>query len=58
MMKKDYGPVHGIAECEDCPWKSESYKNIQAVASTHARAKSHRVKGEIGHAFIYDGRST
>ena len=51
-----YGVVHCIADCEDCGWHTESYKNGQAIAALHARKHHHRVKGELGISFGYDGR--
>jgi len=55
-MQYQYGVVHGLAACDDCGWKTESYKNAQANAARHARAHCHRVHGEIGCAYTYDGR--
>jgi len=55
-MKYSYGVVHGIAECEDCGWRTEEYKNAQATAAIHAKRHGHRVVGELGIDFSYDGR--
>ena len=55
-MKKEYGVVHGVAHCLDCDWDTESYKNAQAIAAKHAKTYGHRVEGELGIAFSYDGR--
>jgi len=55
-MKCSYGVVHAKVECEDCLWITESYKNAQAIASIHARKYGHRVRGELGIVFSYDGR--
>lgn len=55
-MKYSYGVVHGIAECEDCGWRTESYKNAQAISKIHAKRHGHKVSGELGIAFSYDGR--
>ena len=55
-MKLEYGVVHGLAECQDCGWSTQSYKNAQALAAIHARAHGHRVEGEAGYAYTYDGR--
>ena len=55
-MKKSFGVVHGIAECRDCEWSTQAYKNAQANASRHAVAKGHRVEGEVGCAYVYDAR--
>lgn len=57
-MRRKYGVVHGIAECKDCGWSTTSYKNAQANAARHARARGHRVVGELGISFEYDGRVT
>ena len=55
--KRSFGVVHGIAECSDCDWKTDSYKNAQALAAKHARRYRHRVNGEVGCAYTYDGRN-
>lgn len=55
-LKKSIGVVHAIAECLDCGWIALSYKNAQANAARHARSHGHRVSGEVGLAFVYDGR--
>lgn len=55
-VKLGYSVVHGIAACDDCGWQTDSYKNAQAIAAIHARAHGHRVHGEIGCVYIYDGR--
>lgn len=49
------GVIHGIADCEDCGWHSESYKNILAISAIHAKRKKHKVSVEIGYGFVYDG---
>ena len=56
-MKKSYGVVHGVARCMDCDWNTESHKNAQAIAAKHAKDYGHRVEGELGIAFSYDGRN-
>lgn len=55
-MKIEYGLYHGIVRCDDCEWKSESYKNAQALASKHAQKYGHRVEGDIGIRIVYDAR--
>ena len=57
-LKKSYGVVHAFAKCKDCSWETESYKNAQATAAIHARTYGHRVDGEVGNAFTYDGRES
>jgi len=54
-VRRSYGVVHGLAECRDCDWNTESYKNAQALAARHARHYGHRVVGELGIAFEYTG---
>lgn len=56
-MKKSFGVVHGIAECQTCGWKTQSYKNAQALAAKHAKKYGHRVEGEVACAYTYDGGS-
>jgi hypothetical protein len=48
--------VHAIAECEDCGAHWENYKNAQATAAIHAKKYHHKVSGDVGLAFEYDGR--
>jgi len=55
-MNYAYGPVHAYVKCKDCGWESSSYKNAQAIAKIHAQKHRHRVEGELGIAFVYDGR--
>ena len=57
MVEKSFGVVHAIAECEDCEWSSQMYKNAQANAARHAKAKGHRVHVEVGLDGYYDGRT-
>lgn len=45
--------VHTIAECRDCDWRTEGYKNGQAIAAIHAKIKRHKVVGEVGLVFEY-----
>ncbi len=54
-MKRQYGVVHGLANCETCGWNTQSYKNAQANAAKHAKRTGHRVAGEVGYAYWYDG---
>lgn len=55
-MKYSYGVVAAQAECLDCSWKTESYKNAQAIAKIHAQKHGHKVRGDLSIAFHYDGR--
>jgi len=55
-MKYSYGVIAAIVECEDCDWTTESYKNAQAIAKIHAARYGHRVVGELGIGFSYNGR--
>jgi len=55
-MKYRYGVVHARVKCEDCEWTTESYKNAQAIAKIHAQRYHHKVHGELGISFMYDGR--
>jgi len=56
VMKKSFGVTHCMAECRDCDWRTESYKNGQAIAALHAIRHGHYVKVEVGIAGCYDGR--
>jgi len=57
-MKKEFSKTHTIAECRDCNWRSEDYKNGQAIAAKHAKHYKHKVCVEIAIAGFYDGRET
>ena len=56
-MDRSFGVTHAIAECEDCGWRNEQYKNAQATAAIHAKKHKHKVQVDIGLAGYYDGRS-
>lgn len=56
-MKSHYGVVHAFVECEDCGWTTNSYKNAQAIAKIHAEKHNHKVRGDLGIGFGYDGRT-
>ena len=55
-MKKSLGKSHTIAECFDCEWRTENYKNGQAIAAKHAKIYKHKVGIDIGISGHYDGR--
>jgi len=55
-MKKKIGVVHCIAKCEDCGKEFSNYPNAQALAAKHAKKYRHKVSGEVGIAFWYDGQ--
>lgn len=55
-MKYHYGVIHAVVKCEDCDWETSSYKNAQAIAKIHAKKYGHKVSGELGIAFGYNGR--
>ena len=55
-MKKRFGVVHIVAECEDCDWNTQNYKNGQAIAAIHAKSHKHKVHVEVGLSVCYDGR--
>ena len=55
-MSYNYGVIAAIVFCNDCEWKTESYKNAQALAKIHAKRYGHRVSGELVIAFHYDHR--
>lgn len=55
-MNKKGGVIHVVAECEDCNWRTEEYKNGQAIAAIHAKSKKHKVRVDVGLVFEYDGR--
>lgn len=56
VKEYSYGVGHAIVECEDCDWKTQSYKNAQAIAKIHADKHGHKVRGELGIFFMYNGR--
>lgn len=55
-MKKSIWVVHAIGICEDCGKEFVNYKNAQALAARHAKVKKHKVSGDIGLTYEYDGR--
>jgi len=55
-VKRLFGKVHLIAQCRDCKWSTENYKNGQATACIHAKTYKHKVNVEVGIAGYYDGR--
>jgi hypothetical protein len=57
MGKYSYGVVHADIICHDCDWKTQSYKNAQAIAKIHAKKYGHMVSGELGIGLSYDYRS-
>jgi len=56
-VKKQFGVVSAIAECQDCDWRTEAYKNAQATAAIHAKSKGHKVIVETTMGGYYNGRS-
>ena len=57
ILHKKIGVVHAIAKCETCGREFDNYKNAQAVAAQHAKTYGHRVVGEVGISFEYEGRA-
>jgi hypothetical protein len=55
-MSYYYSPIGILVECKDCKWKTQSYKNGQAIAKIHAEKYHHKVHGELTVAFCYDFR--
>ena len=55
-MKQSIYKVHVVARCNDCDAVFEDYKNGQELAAKHAKSKKHCVTGEVGFAFVYNGR--
>ena len=55
-MEKKIGKVSTVAECQDCGWRTEDYKNGQAIAAIHAKKHKHIVMGEVVLAFEYNGK--
>lgn len=55
-MRKGIWVTHIFATCEDCGKAFENYKNGQALAAKHAKKYKHKVTGDIGLAFEYDGK--
>jgi len=54
-MNKRTRKVHAIAVCQDCGAEWRCPTNTAACAAVHAKATGHRVTGEVGLAFEYDG---
>lgn len=55
-MDKQFGITHGIAQCQDCNWRNEQYKNAQATAALHAKKFGHHVTVEIVLSGYYKGK--
>jgi len=55
-MKKSIWKVHVVATCQDCGMEFQNHVNGQALAAKHAKSKKHTVRGEVGLAFVYDGK--
>ena len=55
-MNKEIEVVHVSAICQDCGKEFDNYKNGQALAAKHAKHYKHLVHGEVGLAFIYNGK--
>ena len=55
-IRKAFGINHCIAECRNCGWRNENYKNAQATAAIHAQKYKHKVVVDIGIGGYYDGR--
>lgn len=55
-MEKKIGVVHVYARCEDCGKEFENYRNGQALAALHAKTHRHKVVGDVGLGFVYDGK--
>ena len=57
-MKKRTWKVHTIANCSNCGWGTEEYRNGQAISAIHAKKYGHTVRGEVGLAFEYNSSSS
>ena len=55
-MYREFGITSALAQCRDCSWQSESYKNAQAIAARHAKAHKHKVSVEVTMSGFYDGK--
>ena len=49
--------IHCIANCVDCSWTAENYKNAQVIAAKHAKKYGHKVLVEYAISGYYDGRN-
>lgn len=47
--------VHVVAHCADCNWFTDDIKDGKKLAKRHSVKCKHRVTGEVGIYFIYDG---
>lgn len=45
-MRRRSGLVHALAECRDCPWTTDYYKNALANGAQHAQRTGHHVQIE------------
>ncbi len=53
-MRKKTWKTSSIAECADCDWTYENYKNAQAVGAKHAKDHNHFVRVETVLASYYN----
>ena len=42
-VKTKSGITHAIAQCQDCYWSNEAFKNAMATGKVHAMAHGHKV---------------
>jgi len=56
-MRRRSGVVHAMAECEDCGWTTEFYKNALANGAQHARRTGHTVHVEQAIAVTYNPKA-
>lgn len=50
------GIVHALFSCEDCDMEFQDFKTARRRAYQHAKTKHHKVIGEVGVFYHYDGR--
>lgn len=55
-MKKSIWVIHFIANCKDCDWHNENYKNGQALSAKHAKKYRHLIHYVISLAGKYNGK--
>jgi len=53
-MNKKTWRIGGVADCDDCAWHYESYKNAQAVGANHAKHHDHMVRVETTLVSLYN----
>lgn len=58
VIRKNWGIVHRIADCTECDWREEGYKDAHKLIIKHVKETGHTAHIENGNMVEYkvDGR--